>query len=536
MTESTDRPESQRRVSGYAWYALILFVVVYVFNFIDRQILSILAESIKADLKLDDAQIGFLYGTAFAVFYSLFGIPLGRLADSWYRGRLMAIGLALWSSMTAASGLAQSFGMLAAARVGVGIGEASASPAAYSMIADYFPKEKRATALSIYSSGLYIGGGIALPLGGYILSEWGRRFPTRDLAPLGLAPWQAAFLAVGLPGLLLALWIWSLREPLRGAIDGHPSEVVRPNAWSEFGRELFAILPPFTLFSVARIPNALRRNLAVLALCFAGAIGLGWPTGDWPQWVAWWTGVYAVFSWTQSLRARDPATHRLIWGTPVATTLVIAFGSISFLTYAIAFWIPPYLLRTFYSGPTDAASILIGRTAAEEVSAIFGWTAAFASAVGVILGGIVSDALRRRHAAGRLYVNMAAIVLPAPAVFWMFTTDSLVTFYMLAPYVSLCSALWVGAAVATLQDVVLPRMRGTAGATYVLGTSLVGLALGPYFAGKIAALTGSLATGVLSLYVVPPFTIAALWFASRRIADVEASKQDRAAAAEFTAS
>ena len=105
------------RVSAYAWYALILFVIVYIFNFIDRQIVSILAESIKADLKLDDAQIGFLYGTAFAVFYALFGIPLGRLADSWYRGRLMAIGLALWSSMTAASGFAQSFGMLAAARV-----------------------------------------------------------------------------------------------------------------------------------------------------------------------------------------------------------------------------------------------------------------------------------------------------------------------------------------------------------------------------------------------------------------------------------
>ncbi len=532
MTDRTEERGRERRASGYAWYALVLFVIVYVFNFIDRQIVSILAESIKADLKLDDAQIGFLYGTAFAVFYSLFGIPLGRLADSWYRGRLMAIGLALWSSMTALSGFAQTFGVLAAARVGVGIGEASASPAAYSMIADYFPKERRATALSIYSSGLYIGGGIALPLGGYILSEWARRFPSEAFAPLGLAPWQAAFLAVGLPGLLLAFWIWTLKEPLRGAIDGHTSEVVRPNAWREFGRELFAILPPFTLVSVARIPNALGRNLAVLAFCIAGCAALGWFTGDWPQWIAWWTGIYAVFSWTQSLRARDPATHKLLWGTPVATTLVIAFGSISFMTYAVAFWIPPYLLRTFYSGPTDAASILAGRTAAEEVSAIFGWSAAAASAIGVILGGIVSDALRRRWPAGRLYVNMAAIVLPAPAVFWMFTTDSLTTFYLLAPYVSLCSALWVGAAVATLQDVVLPRMRGTAGATYVFGTSLVGLALGPYFAGKVAALTGDLATGVLSLYIVPPFTIAALWYASRHIAEIETTKSERAAAAE----
>lgn len=513
------------RVSGYAWYALILFVVVYVFNFIDRQIVSILAESIKADLKLDDAQVGFLYGTAFAIFYSLFGIPLGRLADSWYRGRLMAIGLALWSSMTALSGLAQNFGMLATARVGVGIGEASASPAAYSMIADYFPKEKRATALSIYSSGLYIGGGIALPLGGFVLAWWARNYPAS-----AIAPWQAAFLAVGLPGLLLAIWIWTLKEPLRGAIDGHPSDIVRPDAWREFGRELVAIIPPLTLFSAAQF-GALRPNLIALAGAVAGGALLGWLTGDWPQWIAWFTGVYAVFSWTQSLKRRDPATHRLIWGTPIAVMLVIAFGSISFMTYAISFWIPPYLLRTFYAGPTDTALILKGITAAEEVSTIFGWSAATASAIGVIVGGIVSDRLRRRHAAGRLYVNMAAVILPAPAIFWMFTTDSLTTVYMLAPYVTFCSALWVGAAVATLQDLVLPRMRGTAGATYVLGTSLVGLALGPYWAGKVAAVTGDLATGIFSLYVVPPFTLAALWVASRRVGALEATREERAALA-----
>ena len=118
------------RIGAYAWYALLVLVLVYALNFIDRQILSILAQDIKRDLGLEDAQIGFLYGTAFAVFYALFGIPLGRLADSWYRGRLIAVGLGLWSSMTVLSGFATSFGMLATARIGVGIGEASASPAA----------------------------------------------------------------------------------------------------------------------------------------------------------------------------------------------------------------------------------------------------------------------------------------------------------------------------------------------------------------------------------------------------------------------
>src|SRR5918997_961944 len=262
------------RIGAYAWYALFVLVIVYVVNFIDRQILSILVGDIKRDLDVSDAQIGFLYGTAFAVFYALFGIPLGRLADSWYRGRLMAMGLTLWSSMTALSGFANSFGMLAVARIGVGIGEASASPAAYSMISDHFPQERRATALSIYSSGLYIGGALSLPIGGFVLSRWNLAYPDPATAPLGLVGWQAAFLAVGIPGLLVALWVLSLKEPQRGASDNLPQPIVRPNAWRDFGRELLAILPPLTLVSVARIPGALRVNLMVLALVVVLAAAL----------------------------------------------------------------------------------------------------------------------------------------------------------------------------------------------------------------------------------------------------------------------
>ncbi|HST36412.1 MAG TPA: MFS transporter, partial [Allosphingosinicella sp.] len=261
--ETPSAPPS--RVSTYGWYALFVLVLVYIINFVDRQIISILAQDIKHDLHLEDAQIGFLYGTAFAVFYALFGIPLGRLADSWYRGRLIAIGLTLWSSMTVLSGFASNFAMLATARIGVGIGEASASPAAYSMISDYFPKEKRATALSIYSAGLYIGGGLSLPIGGLVSSRWNAAFPSPTEAPLGLVGWQAAFLAVGVPGLLLALWVLSLREPRRGASDGLPQPVVRPNAWRGFGAELVAILPPLTFFSVSRFPGALLTNLVALA-------------------------------------------------------------------------------------------------------------------------------------------------------------------------------------------------------------------------------------------------------------------------------
>ncbi|QAY75951.1 MFS transporter [Sphingosinicella sp. BN140058] len=522
---------SRPGVGAYAWYALFVLVLVYVINFIDRQILSILVGDIKRDLGVSDAQIGFLYGTAFAVFYALFGIPLGRLADSWYRGRLMAIGLALWSSMTAFSGFATTFGMLATARIGVGIGEASASPAAYSMISDSFPKERRATALSIYSSGLYIGGALSLPIGGLIVSRWSHAYPDPATAPLGLAGWQAAFLAVGLPGLLLALWVLSLREPLRGASDGLSQPVVRPNAWSEFGRELAAILPPLTLISVSRIPGALKINLAMLALVVAVAYGLIRLTGDWPQWSAYGLGIYSVFSWIQSLKARDRPVHRLIWGTPTVVLLTIAFGSISFVTYATAFWLPPYVEATFYAGPLAHAQFITGMTAKEEVGLIIGWSSAFAAAAGVILGGYVSDLWRQRDPRGRLFVNMLSVVLPVPLVAFMLSTDSLGALYVVTPLAQMFSSAWVGAAVATLQDLVLPRMRATAGATYILGTTMVGLALGPYFAGKMSMLTGGLGSGIACLFVMPPLTLLGLWFASRRIADLEATKVERARAA-----
>ena len=519
------------RIGAYAWYALFVLVLVYIVNFIDRQILSILVGDIKRDLNVSDAQIGFLYGTAFAVFYALFGIPLGRLADSWYRGRLMAMGLALWSSMTALSGFANSFGMLAAARIGVGIGEASASPAAYSMISDNFPKERRATALSIYSSGLYIGGALSLPIGGFVVSRWSAAWPDPATAPLGLAGWQAAFLAVGLPGLLLAVWVLTLREPQRGASDGLPQPIVRPNAWADFGRELVAILPPLTLLNVARIPGALRNNLLFLGLVAVLGYGLYWLTGDWPQWAAYGLGVYAVFSWIQSLKNRDLPVYRLIWGSPIVVLLAISFGSISFVTYATSFWIPPYVEQHFYGGGLEPARFISGLTAKEEVGLIIGWSAAVSAAIGVILGGYISDLWRQRDPRGRIFLNMLSIVLPIPLVAFLLTTDDLAAFYWVNPFAHMFASAWVGAAVATLQDVVLPRMRATAGATYILGTTMVGLALGPYFAGKMSVLTGSLPMGIAALYIVPPLTLLGLWIASRHIAAIEASKVERARAA-----
>lgn len=518
-------------VSGYAWYVLGVLVVVYALNFIDRQIISILAEDIKTDLGVRDAEIGFLYGTAFAVFYALFGIPLGRLADSWYRGRLIGLGLLLWSSMTALSGFANSFGTLAAARIGVGIGEASASPAAYSLLSDYFPKEKRATAVSIYSSGLYIGGGLSLPIGGYVLSRWNTAYPDATVAPLGLTGWQAAFLAVGLPGLLLALWVFTLREPARGASEGLAAPAAKPGAWRDFGRELATILPPFTLIDAARRPRGLQRNLWVLMSVGIMMAGMMFVTGDIPQWLAYGIGLYAILSWIESLKYRDRPVWRLIWGTRETILMTFAFGGISFVNYAFSFWTPPYALRAFYPGGPAGPGLFLGGTAAEEVATLVGWGAAVSCAIGVIGGGIIADRLRARDPRGRLFVCMAAIILPIPILIWMFTTRSAATFFWLVPVANVFTSLWVGAAVATLQDAVLPRMRATAGATYILGTTMVGLALGPYYVGKVADLSGSLATGIYALFAMAPFTLGALWYVSRRIAHVEATRYERAKAA-----
>jgi MFS family permease len=529
--ESATAESAKPRIGAYAWYALAVLVLVYIVNFVDRQILSILQPEIKAGLSVTDTEMGFLYGTAFAVFYALFGIPLGRLADSWYRGRLMAMGLVLWSSMTVLSGFASTFAMLAVARIGVGIGEASASPAAYSMISDSFPKERRATALSIYSSGLYIGGALSLLVGGFVASRWRAAWPDPADAPLGLAGWQATFLVVGVPGLLLALWVLTLREPPRGAMDGRPAPVVRPHAWRDFGKELFAILPPLTLFNVARIPGALVPNLMALGATVLLGFGLYWLTGDWPQWLAYGIGVYAIFSWVQSIRHRDYPLYKLIWGSPVVVVLVVAFGSISFVTYATAYYLPAYVEMHFYGGGQEPGRFISGYTAKEEVGFIIAWTAAISAAAGVILGGYLSDLWRRRHPNGRLYLNMLSALLPMPLVAFLLTTDSLAAFYWVNPVAHLFASAWVGAAVATLQDLVLPRMRATAGATYILGTTMVGLALGPYFAGKMSVLTGGLATGIACLYFMPVLTVIGLWIGTRHLAHLEATKVERARAA-----
>jgi MFS family permease len=189
----------------YRWTVLVMLTLVYTFNFIDRQILVILQEPIKADLGLSDAQLGLLSGFSFALVYVTAGIPIAWLADRGNRRNIVAVSLGFWSFMTALSGLAQNYGQLLAARIGVGIGEAGGSPPSHSMVSDYFPAKQRGTALSFYSTGIYIGILIGFAAGGWIAETFG---------------WRVAFFLVGVPGIFYALLlVWVVKEPKRGQWD-----------------------------------------------------------------------------------------------------------------------------------------------------------------------------------------------------------------------------------------------------------------------------------------------------------------------------
>lgn len=210
---SQTRPTDQYS-TGYKRFVLIMLTLVYAFNFIDRQILVILQEPIKADMGLSDAQLGLLSGFTFAVIYVSAGIPIAYLADRSNRRNIIAVALTVWSGMTALSGLVQNYGQLLLARVGVGLGEAGGSPPAHSMISDYYPPEQRGTALSFYSSGIYIGILLGYAFGGLLAEAFG---------------WRAAFMLVGLPGILLAiLLLFAVKEPPRGRWDATSRDDSKP--------------------------------------------------------------------------------------------------------------------------------------------------------------------------------------------------------------------------------------------------------------------------------------------------------------------
>ncbi len=199
----------------YAWFVVFILYIASIFSFLDRQIISLMVEDIKVDLGLTDFQIGMVQGLPFGLFYALMSIPIALAADRYNRRNIIVIGVTFWSLATAACGLAANFWHLFLARVGVGSGEATLSPSAYSMISDYFPKSKLALAMAVFTMGNLTGVGLAMILGGEVIA-YAKSLGSLEFWLLGeLRPWQFSFIVIGLPGVLLAMCVFLIREPVR---------------------------------------------------------------------------------------------------------------------------------------------------------------------------------------------------------------------------------------------------------------------------------------------------------------------------------
>jgi MFS family permease len=216
-----------QRSLRYSWYVIAILTLLYVFSFVDRQIFSLLVGPLRRDLHISDTQVSLLMGFSFALFYTFLGIPIGQLADVYSRRMIIAIGLVLWSAFTAGCGLAQTYAVMLVLRMGVGVGEAALSPAAYSLITDYFPRERLATAISTYSMGIYLGSGLSYLVGGLVVRFASAKEMWTLPAVGAIHPWQLIFFVVGLPGVALAPLMFTVREPrVRRAAIGHTAAEV----------------------------------------------------------------------------------------------------------------------------------------------------------------------------------------------------------------------------------------------------------------------------------------------------------------------
>jgi len=402
-------------------YVLFILLVVYIFNFLDRQIVAILAEPIKRDLDLSDTQIGLMTGLAFALFYTFLGIPLARYADRSNTNRvgLIAISLAVWSGFTALCGIAHNFTQLLLARIGVGVGEAGCTPAAHSLITDLVPKEKRASAISFYGLGIPIGSLLGTLAGGFLADSLG---------------WRSAFLVVGVPGVLLSILIVAtIRDPRRiGLVAGAPKPAAKAQmplseALREMGRS-----PAFIMITAATAVVAfLGYGKGVWALILfirthglsasEAALYLGLTTGLAGMFGTW-LGGYAA----ERFGKRD-AGHQL---TPFAIGMVLV-APILYLGYAETDWrwsIPllllPAIVNSMYYGPSFACvqGLVVPQARAMAAAVVLFVINLVGLGLGPLGFGMLSDALKPIHGGEsvRMVLVVAAWMGIIPSIiYWM---------------------------------------------------------------------------------------------------------------------
>ena len=325
---SGDREEVGYPASRYSWYVVSVLTLTYAVSFIDRQVMALMIEPIRHDLGISDTQVSLLIGLAFAIFYVLLGVPIGRLADRYSRRVIIASGITIWCVMTATCGLARNFGQLFLARVGVGVGEGTLSPAALSLISDYFPKRTRVRAIAVYNMGILLGSGLAMIVGGEVITYVANAPPLRLPVVGELFAWQTVFIFLGLPGLVMAALMATIREPRR-----------RESLSAGAGSALQLPLAEVVRFLLARWRMYVSHFLGLSAVA---------------------TLAYALFAWIPTMFIRT-------WGWSIGE-VGIAYGVVILLAAPLsalsAAWLSEYLLARGYRDAHMRAALVLAVIAA----------------------------------------------------------------------------------------------------------------------------------------------------------------------------
>jgi MFS family permease len=377
------------KTDPYAWYVLAILTIVYMFNFVDRQIIAIVSPAIKEDLGLSDSMLGLLKGLAFAVLYTLLGIPIAWAADRWNRVNIVTIALAVWSAFTALSGFAQNAMQLALARVGVGIGEAGGSPPSHSIISDYFPKDKRSTALAIFSLGIPFGQMLAFLAGGWVLENLG---------------WRNAFLIVGLPGVLLAVLLkLTVKEPICGAQDGVAATSV---PFLQGAKTLLAIPSFWGLLVAATAASFTGYGIGLWVVdFFRRTYELSYPEITVPlgilNGVVYGVGTFLGGWLTDRFGKKNKGAYALIPAIGMALTIPAGWLSVwSPTPFGAFFWTAPFLIGLgIYLGPTWALVQTLAPPSMRAFSVAFMFFILNLIALGLapLWVGALSDILAKSH-------------------------------------------------------------------------------------------------------------------------------------------
>ncbi len=529
MSQNESQP-----ISRYGWYALTLVSAAQAMSLLDRQILSILANDIRTDLNIGNAEIGLLYGTVFALFYALFSLPLGRLVDGWVRTKLLAICLAGWSFFAGLSAFAGGFALLAISRLGVGIGEGATQPAANSIIFDALPKSRRGVGMAGLGIGLALGLGLSMALGGIVSQEWNAAFAP-GTAPFGFSGWQIAFLISALPGFPLAWLLYRMKEPVRGGMDG----IVTPPDPAPFtasANVLGSVVPGSNWFYLWRRNAGAAQwltNIAGLVVILASAYALVhlaqgfsprpalviWGMNLDPHWMHWGVaafGAFVILNLFQSFKLNDPAAYKVIL-SPSLIMLMMVGGLQSAVNYGVMAFTPSMLIGQF--GLSQA-----------EAGVQFGLLAAALGVAGPFAAGPLSDWLTRRMGGlGMVWLVLLSLAISPFFGIWTYSAETVMDFYIRFSIYSLILTLWLPPAYALMLGLVLPRMRGITFSTYMIIQTLLGLGIGPYLVGMVADQNGgNLSQAIISVNVVGPFIVLLLAVVLLRYRRDEASILDRA--------